>query len=123
MKADSLRHRLSPKNCMKRKLTSSKFRDFLREISILPAFLTHEVGGAEAHEHGDAAAQRSVYVVVGAVRRQQRRGRRVISEAVIGVEVDEAGVLAVFGVVATVKQAAVGEGGHGEAEEEGEGEG
>ena len=52
---------------MKRKFTSKILRDSLREISILPAFLAHEVGGAEAHEQGDAATQRSVYVVVGAV--------------------------------------------------------
>ena len=66
-KADSMRRRLSPKNCMKRKFTSSKFRDSLREISILPALLAHEVGGAEAHEDGDAAAQRGRIVLVGAV--------------------------------------------------------
>ena len=36
-------------------------------LLFLPALLAHEVGGAEAHEDGDAAAQRSVYVVVGAV--------------------------------------------------------
>ena len=39
MKADSLRRRLSPKNCMKRKFTSSKFRDSLREWSLLFFYL------------------------------------------------------------------------------------
>ncbi len=88
----------------------------------LSAFLGNHVGGAEAHEHGDAAAQRSRLVVFGAVRRQQRRSH-VFSDGVLGVEVDEAGVLAVFGVVATVEQAAVGKAGHGDSEDEGEGDG
>jgi hypothetical protein len=39
MKAGSLRHRLSPKNYMKRKFTFSKFRDSLREWSLLFFYL------------------------------------------------------------------------------------
>ena len=36
----------------------------------LPALLAHEVGGAEAHEDGDAATQWGGLVLVGAVARQ-----------------------------------------------------
>ena len=57
MRADSSRYRLSPKLYEKK----------IYFLLFLPALLAHEVGGAEAHEDGDAAAQRSVYVVVGAV--------------------------------------------------------
>ena len=55
------------KNCMKRKFTSKILRDSLREISFLPALLAHEIGGAETHEHGNAATQRGRLVVVGAL--------------------------------------------------------
>ena len=43
------------------------FSDAFGLSLFLSAAFAHEVGGAEAHEDGDAAAQRGRLVVVGAV--------------------------------------------------------
>ena len=91
----------------------------IEESLLFFTFSNHPIGYSKTHEDGDAATQRGRLVVVGSMRWQQRRGH-VSTACVFGVEVDVAR-LAVFGIVATVEETAVGEGGQGEAEEDGYG--
>ena len=95
------------------------FSDAFGLSLFLPAAFAHEVGAAEGRKQGDAAAQRGGLVGVYAMLGQQRHGRAAgVVAFCLGAEVDVSRSLAVLGVVATVEQAAIGKGGHGEAEEE-----
>ena len=91
----------------------------IEESLLFFTFSNHPIGYSKTHEEGDAATQRGRLVVVGSMRWQQRRGH-VFPDSVFGVEIDISRV-AVFGIVATVEETAVGEGGHGETEEDGYG--